>query len=687
MKKTLSININGVLFYMEEDGYELLQDYLKKINTYFANYNGKKDIIEDIENRITEIFLTKLAVHKQVIMLEDVQALVSQMGDITDFEIIEDPSEQTQPIENKGNTSKKIFRSEENKIIAGVASGLAAYFGVGEFLVRLLFILTTFLGGLGIIMYLIMWVLIPTAKTITDKVAMKGEAITLNNIENSLKSILTVKKDENQLIKLIMMPFHLLARFLDFLKPIFDNIVKYVGLFLRKTVGVFLSSFALLSILTATFVALIAFGMIEGDAYWGEHIPLNVVLNSVESLNWVTFFGYLGIICVATLLLFIGLSIIFNKQFFNNLFVWGLSATSFVCILLFLILIPQTVVHFREDYSIKKEENFVVDKNKVVLLNIDRTHYYRHESLIDIKGYSGNTIKVVKIYSARGKDKQEALQNIEMVDYQVSKKDSLINFDNAISYKKGAKFRNQFLSLEIFVPYNQSVAFSEGFQNETSIYSNVSHNSNDAQKVWFFTPNGLECKNCHSTPMVSLNNSELKKISVEKFKEIEIIGNIEVHFEPSSSFEVRISSDLAKVNVSNNQLSIISHSRNAIQVVVYAPTIEKISLFDGVKAHFNLPFVEQLQVILKKDATLELNGKGNTLVVDAENSKLNAFEWIAQKASINLKNESEAYVNVTQQMSATTKQNSKIYYQGNADITNAKGADIKKKNDNETSEE
>ncbi|NJK84238.1 MAG: PspC domain-containing protein [Saprospiraceae bacterium] len=136
MKKSVSINIRGILLYIEEDGYEVLQVYLHKINQYFAHYEGRKEIVEDIENRIAEIFLSKLNSYKQVIDLEDVQALIAQMGDVSDFEMIE--TEEELLLTKEAPQGKKLFRENKHKVIAGVAGGLASYFGVRDLLLRIL---------------------------------------------------------------------------------------------------------------------------------------------------------------------------------------------------------------------------------------------------------------------------------------------------------------------------------------------------------------------------------------------------------------------------------------------------------------------------------------------------------------------------------------------------------------------
>src|ERR1043165_1266888 len=90
MKKTLSINISGIIFHIEEDGYDALRKYLDSINKYFGSFEDSSEILSDIESRIAEIFLAKLNEGKQVITAEDVQHLIATMGNVSDFRAAEE---------------------------------------------------------------------------------------------------------------------------------------------------------------------------------------------------------------------------------------------------------------------------------------------------------------------------------------------------------------------------------------------------------------------------------------------------------------------------------------------------------------------------------------------------------------------------------------------------------------------
>src|SRR6187549_1651124 len=124
MKKNISINISGIIFHIEEDGYENLKKYLDSINKYFSTFEDSSEILADIESRIAEIFLSKLNEEKQIITAEDVSSLVATMGSVSDFKAAEaqetdttdNSSDQRGEEQNAGqqNSSEKSYQSADS---------------------------------------------------------------------------------------------------------------------------------------------------------------------------------------------------------------------------------------------------------------------------------------------------------------------------------------------------------------------------------------------------------------------------------------------------------------------------------------------------------------------------------------------------------------------------------------------
>ena len=205
MKKNISINISGIIFHIEEDGYDLLKGYLTSINRYFSSYEDSAEIISDIENRIAEIFLAKLGENKQVITVEDINELIATMGNISDFEAAEadgnasfrryeEPlqTEETQHSQQEQKTkrnARKLYRDLKRKLIGGVASGIAHYLSIDPLWIRLAFMATlvdvvyfTSLSGIALVTYCILWVVVPGADTCPMTRLTSGCSATLKTV-------------------------------------------------------------------------------------------------------------------------------------------------------------------------------------------------------------------------------------------------------------------------------------------------------------------------------------------------------------------------------------------------------------------------------------------------------------------------------------------------------------------------
>ena len=189
MNKTVNINLAGIFFHIDEDAYLKLQRYLEAIKRSFTDSQGRSEIIADIEARIAELFSERVQNDKQVIRITEVDEVISIMGQPEDYlvddEIFEDEPQTS--YSSKSNPSRKLFRDTDNSYIGGVSSGLAHYFGIDAIWIRLAWILLIFGAGTGILLYILLWVLVPEAKTTAEKIMMTGEPVNISNIEKKIK--------------------------------------------------------------------------------------------------------------------------------------------------------------------------------------------------------------------------------------------------------------------------------------------------------------------------------------------------------------------------------------------------------------------------------------------------------------------------------------------------------------------
>ncbi len=191
MKKTFTINLNNIVFHIDDDAYELLQSYLAEVGNHFKSESEKADIMNDIEARIAELLTEKMDKQKNVITIEDVDAIITIMGKPSQFVDAEEEESSYSSESASANSeqtktgSKKYYRDIDNRLLGGVASGLAAYLNWDIALVRVIFLVLAFItSGTFVLIYLLMWIIVPKAVTAAQRLEMKGEDVNIETIKN-----------------------------------------------------------------------------------------------------------------------------------------------------------------------------------------------------------------------------------------------------------------------------------------------------------------------------------------------------------------------------------------------------------------------------------------------------------------------------------------------------------------------
>jgi phage shock protein PspC (stress-responsive transcriptional regulator) len=174
MKKVININFQGRVVPIEESAYDILKQYVESLRRFFANEEGKDEIINDIEGRIAELFMETLKKGSSCITDEDVDNIIASMGRPEEFEA-EEASVKSQLGGTGSNTGYqstasaestsrgRLYRDESDKLLGGVCGGLANYLRIDSSIMRILFAVITFGGfGMGFLLYLILWIILPS---------------------------------------------------------------------------------------------------------------------------------------------------------------------------------------------------------------------------------------------------------------------------------------------------------------------------------------------------------------------------------------------------------------------------------------------------------------------------------------------------------------------------------------------
>ncbi len=772
MKKTVSINLNGQIFNVEENGYEILKNYLVSITKYFSNYAGSKEILADIEGRIAEKFYENMVKGgTQVITKNNVESLIASMGTTADFEAVREENDliEKEEIEVKQNeiaksfetktaneqlssesSIKKLYRDGKQKSIAGVASGMAHYFkidviwvrlaficavllvpiwanfnleflsgisiilymacwvafpikndfeentniiklyrdpknkvmagvasGISNYLnidislVRLGFILTTFLFGIGILLYLAFWVVTPFANSITQKMQMKGEAITINNIEKAVAASSQVKEnDESALSKLLLFPFRAIGAVINAILPIF----KSFGSIIRVIFGITITFISIISqfSIVASLVALLGvFGY--SNIHLGD-LPVQNLMDEFPKNG--IFMAFFVLIIPFFALGYLGFSIIMNKNYFNKNGVITLGAIWLISTFALGSTVGNLVRNFRAEESITTEQILPISKGNLTIMRDDEEKRHNNFKNINIRFVpsADNVFRIVKKVTCNGSTEKEALENANKLSFKTSfKNDSILFIPRTIILAENERFRNQHVEIFIQIPKGRIINIEENMRfdnNMNDIFEDgeILKNENFVDKEFYRYKMGEEgLENVNDKYKAELDNntgSFSQNVPVDMFNSINVNGEeaeVTVNYGEEQKIEIFADSkntlaDLkSNIEVEDNNLKIENYNNGKPKIIITTPFLRNIKLGGSIKIIVDSKGnkFKELNVNLEGDTELvwtgnieklNLNTNENSIFV-MENSiieKLNLETW--QQSSVKIKQANKANI-------------------------------------------
>lgn len=189
MKKTLTVNLGGTVFHIDEDAYQLLDKYLTNLRIHFKNEEETDEIMNDFEARISELLSERIRLGYEVITIEHIEEVIKRMGKPEDLfddeqtkEEKEDHATEEAYSQQATTTRRRLMRNPDDRILGGVCGGFAAYMNWDPTAVRIALFLLMFFFGVTIPLYFILWLIVPMAQTATEKLEMRGESVTIENI-------------------------------------------------------------------------------------------------------------------------------------------------------------------------------------------------------------------------------------------------------------------------------------------------------------------------------------------------------------------------------------------------------------------------------------------------------------------------------------------------------------------------
>ncbi|MBK8352907.1 MAG: PspC domain-containing protein [Chitinophagales bacterium] len=483
MNKTFTINLANQIFNINDDAYETLLAYFSSLEKFYANEEGKEDIITDIKARFAELFFEKGK--NYIITKEDAEQVINTMGKPQEFdeEKVEQEQQTTQNYSSTstktgdaGKSGKRLYRDTDEPIVAGVASGLSAYFGIDDPIwIRIAFIVLAIIGfGSPVLIYVILWIIMPEAQTSAQKLEMKGEAINLSNIEK------TIKDETDKMQQNLRNNKGALAQIISFLGML-------IKLFFKFLLGV--GIFVIIVVLFSLLIALLATTFGAGIALlFGTPIASKYFFDS-NSFTWMISLGGILVSIIPFILLITGIVHVVSKKskpfkkqlvlplfglFMFGLMLLNISYNKGKALIQEHKKITQHVpinystnldtIQLAMAYTDKSEEdlNFSFNSLGSFLKFVSNDHQLRIPVEIEIYPSNSDSITILKEFSAQGKDEKEALINATSITQSISQINNKFIIDPFIEFNTAkSKFRNQKLKIKVFVPEGKVIKWNE----------------------------------------------------------------------------------------------------------------------------------------------------------------------------------------------------------------------------------
>lgn len=522
MNKTVSINLGGFFFHIDEDAYQKLNRYFDAIKRSLSP-DGKDEIMSDIEGRIAELLTEKLKNDKQVVSTYEVDEIIAIMGQPEDYRIDEDAT-------NTGSSykipnfilpkSKKFYRDGEKAIIAGVCAGLGHYFRIDPLWIRILFIISPFVTfGTSVLVYMLLWILIPKAITTTEKLEMTGEPINISNIEKKVKEEFSQLSDRLQSVDYDKIGYNVKSgaeRVGNGISTAILAILKAIA----KVIGAIITIVSALTIgsLLIGLIALLTSSTIAGESWYPYVDSLNYTNTPVWLLGLIGFFA----IAIPFFVLFLlGLKILSdnlkpvgNLTKYTLLVVWivALSASIYLGI-------TQSAQFANDGKTVVKEQLYIAktDTLKVKFgyneyfaksMHRDYDFRFKQDSLGNEVIYSTDVqffvlrtdeaqpyVQIEKI--ATGSTISKARKLAETIKYNFKIEGNNLILDNYLLVGQGVKYSRQRVEVFLYLP--------EGtyFQPDKSL-QDYDNSDDEFFNMWFDTDthiykmgrNNVECLDC-----------------------------------------------------------------------------------------------------------------------------------------------------------------------------------------------
>ena len=647
MKQILNINLGGYPVTIDTDAYEHLSKYLDAIEGHFKESDAAEEILSDIETRMAELF--KENIHpRTIVTMPDVKSAIDIMGTPEMFgaEAIDDePTSARQAktkAKNKSNSGfspgKRLFRDPDHKLLGGVSSGLATYLGIADPIwIRIAFVVFNLAGFAGIPVYLILWIVMPVAKTSADRLAMKGEPINVESIASS------VVEELESLSEKINDQFGSSKKKNGGKGKLnFKWIASLGGLLSTIILGISHAARPILKVFGGLLIVVLILGWI------------GMVISAILGVTKASFFlpadtfafstGVLGLFFVVGAPI-MGLILTILRVFFKRANSVGLRWTLVGLWIFGLFGLSFSAAKITDSYDKRatfKQSIPVITPNdqplrityeKVFLANNDARNLSISSLVkfewvkigLDVKPSHDGSFKLVQVQKARGSDRDDAAQGAKKFEYQPSFEGNTLKIPSDFFIPKGERFRVQEVKMTLYVPVGQKIILDRELRK---IDLNISRASGKMSDIYgeelVMGDGGLESKNTLAS-LVPITKGEIQVLSLSNFNAINVHGPIELNIQQGESFRVKVrgtqDGDPINMKVSDGELTIdLSNDfRKEVEVFITMPNLERLAAKWTKDIHISKFTGEQMEINLDGTMDVKLEAKVEKLIANMNN--------------------------------------------------------------------
>jgi phage shock protein PspC (stress-responsive transcriptional regulator) len=503
MKKNFSVNIGGRIFNIDDDAFECLSGYLSRLRSYFAGVADSEEIIADIEMRIAELLEKQLQNGQLIITLKHIEEVIAGMGEPDQMA---DTGAPASGMDSAQRTRGKLFRDPENRQIGGVAAGIAAWFGIDPVWIRLIFVLLTLSYAMGILVYGVLWLILPVAQSTSERLEMQRRTININTLRDELSSAGSgIQRTGNTLLRTI----GTLIRFVtEIVVRVFQVLFKLLG----RVAGLVM----LLSVVAA-FIGISTLFLIREPLNMGDYqLNTTTVLHGLQWLvpgsdvRWLAYITVmLFISALSGLLIYTGLRLLLKWPPLR----WQVVLVFVVLLLAGIVTGAGTAFQYsrssEKQASITKRESILFKKGKLHIasgpyeysqyflpLNGDtlgsRGAFALGEIRLSLRPVPADSLFVTCVKSASAWQQDQAESFASGISYSYKAQDTLLTLNPRFFLPESDGMRYQKMNVIVGIPLNTEVVIDENLR-WLAEYSDFTEGNREGEE-FVMTSGGLKAK-------------------------------------------------------------------------------------------------------------------------------------------------------------------------------------------------